>query len=46
MMEQGIDSIYSQPDKFGELQYLKPYSTDITEISYEEKLKKYLTQTV
>ena len=42
MMESGIDVIYSRPDKFGEMQYLKPYSSDITEISYEEKLKKYL----
>ncbi len=42
MMESGIDEIYSKPDKFGELQYLNPYSTDLTEISYEDKLKKYL----
>ena len=40
MMEPGIDSFYS--GKFGELQYLNPHSTDLTEISYEEKLKKYL----
>ena len=42
MMESGIDVLYSKPDKFGELQYLNPYSTDFTEIAYEEKLKKYL----
>lgn len=42
MMEAGIDVFYSNPDKFGELQYLNPYSTDLTEIPYEEKLKKYL----
>ena len=42
MMEPGLDDIYSEPDKFGELQYLNPYSTDVTEISYKEKLKKYL----
>ena len=42
MMEPGIDVFYSHPDKFGELQYLNPYSSDSTEISYEEKLKKYL----
>ncbi len=42
MMEPGIDEFYSKPDKFGELQYLNPYSADLTEISYEEKLKKYL----
>ncbi len=42
MMETGIDEYYSKPDKFASLQYLNPYSTDATEISYEEKLKKYL----
>ena len=42
MMEAGIDSIYSRPDKFGELQYLSPLSTDTTEVSFEEKLNKYL----
>lgn len=42
MMEPGIDGFYSKKDKFGELQYLNPYSADPTEISYEEKLKKYL----
>ncbi len=42
MMELGIDEFYSKPDKFGKLQYLNPCSTDRTEISYEEKLKKYL----
>ena len=42
MMESGLDSIYSRPDKFGEMQYLNPNSTDASEISYEEKLKKHL----
>ncbi len=42
MMESGIDEFYSKPEKFGELQYINPYSHDLTEISYEEKLKKYL----
>ncbi len=42
MMENGIDELYSNPHKFGELQYLNPNSNDLTEISYEEKLKKYL----
>jgi len=42
MMEAGIDELYSLPEKFGELQYINPYSHDLTEISYEEKLKKYL----
>lgn len=40
MMEPGIDEFYAK--KFGELQYLNPYSMDLAEISYEEKLKKYL----
>lgn len=42
MMESGIDDLYRQPDKFGELQYVDPYSRDPSEISYDEKLKKYL----
>ena len=42
VMEPGIDQFYSQRDKFGDLQYLYPYSTDSTEISYEEKLKRFL----
>lgn len=42
MMESGMDAFYAQPDKFGELQYLTPFSTDTTEIAYEEKLKRYL----
>ncbi|MBE6612950.1 MAG: tetratricopeptide repeat protein [Ruminococcaceae bacterium] len=42
MMESGIDAFYAAPDKFGELQYINPYSQDRTEISYAEKLKKYL----
>ena len=40
MMETGIDDVYK--GKFGELQYLNPYSSDESEIRYEEKLKKYL----
>ena len=42
MMETGIDEFYGKPEKFGELQYLSPYSKDISEIGYENKLKKYL----
>ncbi|MBQ6868747.1 MAG: toll/interleukin-1 receptor domain-containing protein, partial [Clostridia bacterium] len=42
MMETGLDSVYSRPDKFGELQYLSPFSNDATEVSFDEKLKKYL----
>ena len=42
MMEPGLDALYSKADKFGELQYLDPYSTDLTAICYEEKLKRYL----
>ncbi|MBR5601150.1 MAG: tetratricopeptide repeat protein, partial [Clostridia bacterium] len=42
MMESGIDALYAQPDKFGERQYISPYSTDTTEISYADKLKRYL----
>lgn len=42
MMESGIDEIYSKPENFGKRQYLEPYSTDITAISYESKLERYL----
>ena len=42
MMESGIDKLYSKPNKFGEKQYINPFSHDITEISYEDKLKKHL----
>ena len=42
MMENGLDSSYSHPDKFGELQYLAPFTNDDTAVSFEEKLKKYL----
>lgn len=42
MMEAGLDNVYSQANKFGQLQYLNPTSTDTTEISYADKLKKYL----
>ena len=40
MFDPGLDSLYSL--KFGDLQYLDPYSQDATAIRYEEKLKKYL----
>ena len=42
VMESGIDNIYSLPNNFGEKQYLSPFKTDMTAISYEEKLKKIL----
>ena len=40
MMEPGLDAVYAL--KFGEIQYLNPHSSDLTEIPYEEKLRKYL----
>ncbi len=40
MQEQGLEQIFNQ--KCGELQFLDKHNTDITAISYEEKLKKYL----
>lgn len=40
MMESGIDKFYA--DRFGNRQYLCPDSKDLTEISYEKKLKDYL----
>ena len=42
MLESGLESIYSRPDKFGTLQFLQPGVVDQTAISYEEKLKRYL----
>ena len=46
MMETGIDELYSLPQNFGEIQYLSPYSTDKTEVSYLDKLKKSLEATL
>ena len=43
MLETGIDEEYSRPEAFGERQYLSPYATETTGLSYEEKLKKYLS---
>lgn len=40
MMEPGIRDFYVE--KFGQRQYLSPFSSDSTEISYEQKLKKFL----
>lgn len=42
MMQAGLTSIYSKLSCFGERQYLTPYSNDITQIDYNDKLKKYL----
>jgi len=42
MMESGLDAVYSLPEKFGELQYINPFSNDTTEIGYGEKLKAHL----
>lgn len=42
MMEPGLEEIYGRKDKFGELQFINPYSDDPSEISYDEKLRKYL----
>ena len=42
LLENGLDELYSRPDRFGELQYLNPNSMDTTEIAYANKLKRYL----
>jgi hypothetical protein len=39
-------NLYSQPEKFGDLQYLEYYQKDKTAIAYEEKLKKNLEATL
>ena len=41
MMEPGIDEFYEK--RFGKREYYSPYGFDKTAISYEEKLKKYLS---
>lgn len=43
--DENIKSFFDEKYKarFGERQYLSPYMRDITAISYEEKLKKYLS---
>ena len=46
MFETGIDFIYSRPENFGNRQYLAPFEHDMTAISYEKKLKKYLESTL
>ena len=43
MIEPGLDPIYSRKDKFGSRQYLDMATFDSTAISFEEKLKKYLS---
>ena len=42
LFDKELDGTYSRPDKFGSLQYLAPFSKDVTEISFEEKLERYL----
>ena len=42
VMESRLNDLYSQPDKFGELQYLCYYETDNSQIPFENKLKNYL----
>ena len=42
MMQAGIDEVYGRADKFGERQYLTPDSSDLSEIKFDDKLKKYL----
>ena len=43
---QSILPIYSRPELFGERQFLAKFSSDLTEISYADKLKKYLDATL
>lgn len=43
MMEEGLEIIYSRPDRFGALQFLRPGGgPDSSEIPYAEKLKRFL----
>ena len=45
MMETGLDEIYGDWRKFGERQYLNAVSEDETEISFAEKLRKFIEAT-
>ncbi len=42
MMEHGIDELYSEADKFGDMQYLDPNEIDDTALKYSDKLQRYL----
>ena len=42
MMEEGLDALYSGTKQFGTMQYLDRVAHGSGEITYEEKLKKYL----
>lgn len=42
MVDSDISDIYSKPENFGNRQYLKPFSNNSTEISYYDKLEKYI----
>ena len=42
IMETGIDYLYSKIDAISKYQYLNKASTDITEIEYKTKLKRFL----
>ncbi len=42
MMEIGLDGLYSERDKFGEMHYISPFARDQGGLSYEKKLKDYL----
>ena len=44
VMEDDLDADYT--DQFGERQYIKPFSSDLTEVNYQQKLKSYLESTI
>ena len=44
MMEQGLDDVFSK--RFGDLQYLAPFSTDDTKRSFDEVLTTYIKATL
>ncbi len=46
LIDKDIYKIYKKPENFGEMQYLKPFSTDETAIDYKDKLKKHLTTVI
>lgn len=42
MLEPGLETVYSRPDRFGTLQFIDPFNADPTAIPYEEKLRRFL----
>ena len=42
MFDSGLLAVYSRNELLGELQYIDPFSSDPTELGYEEKLRRFI----